>query len=102
MVGDKEAGKQQGLVVSEEHGKETPSESASVTVAAGTIKWFDVSKGYGFILPENGGPDILLHVTCLRNDGYQTAPEGARVVCEAVCQRTKKTGRCIPPPRILS
>lgn len=52
---------------------------------AGVIKWFDASKGYGFIVPDNDGlPDILLHVTCLRRDGYQTAYEGARVVCEVM------------------
>jgi cold shock protein len=50
----------------------------------GLIKWFDVSKGYGFIVPDNGMADVLLHVTCLRRDGYQIAYEGARVVCEAV------------------
>ncbi len=50
---------------------------------AGRIKWFDVSKGYGFILPDGGGPDVLLHVTTLRRDGFQAANEGARVVCEA-------------------
>jgi len=46
---------------------------------AGSIKWFDASKGYGFIVPDNGLPDVLLHVTCLRAGGYQTAYEGARV-----------------------
>ena len=50
----------------------------------GTIKWFDVSKGFGFIVPDDDLPDVLLHVTCLRQDGYQTALEGARIVCEAV------------------
>ena len=54
----------------------------------GVIKWFDVSKGFGFIVPDNGLPDILLHVTCLRRDGFQTAYEGARVVVE-VSQRQK-------------
>lgn len=51
---------------------------------AGVIKWFDVAKGFGFIVPDNGLPDVLLHVTCLRRDGYQTAAEGARIVVEAV------------------
>jgi len=55
-----------------------------VVEVAGTIKWFDVSKGFGFIIPDGDMPDILLHVTCLRQDGYQTAYEGARVVCEVV------------------
>jgi CspA family cold shock protein len=51
---------------------------------SGTIKWFDASKGYGFIVPDNGMPDVLLHVTCLRRDGYHTAYEGARIVCEVL------------------
>ncbi len=55
---------------------------------AGAIKWFDVAKGYGFIVPDGGGPDVLLHVTVLRRDGFQSAPEGARIVCE-VAPRTK-------------
>lgn len=64
----------------------TPSDEAAVDVVevAGTIKWFDASKGYGFIVPDNGPHDILLHVTVLRRDGFQTAYEGARVVCEAL------------------
>ena len=50
---------------------------------AGQIKWFDVAKGYGFVVPDDGSADILLHVTILRRSGLQTAFEGARVVCEA-------------------
>jgi CspA family cold shock protein len=55
---------------------------------SGRIKWFDVAKGFGFIVPDNGMPDVLLHVTCLRRDGYQSANEGARIVVEAV-QRSR-------------
>jgi cold shock protein len=62
--------------------------SVSIIELTGVIKWFDVSKGFGFIVPDNGLPDILLHVTCLRRDGYQAAYEGARIVCE-VLQRPK-------------
>ncbi len=51
---------------------------------AGAIKWFDAAKGYGFIVPDGGGPDVLVHVTCLRRDGFNTAMEGARITCEAV------------------
>jgi cold shock protein len=58
--------------------------AASVIEMSGVIKWFDVAKGYGFIIPDNGMADVLLHVTCLRRDGYQTAYEGARVVCEVL------------------
>jgi cold shock protein len=59
-------------------------ETAGVIEVSGVIKWFDVAKGYGFIVPDNGMPDVLLHVTCLRRDGFQTAYEGARVVCEVL------------------
>ena len=62
--------------------------AANLIEISGFIKWFDVSKGFGFVVPDNGMPDILLHVTCLRRDGFQTAYEGARVVCE-VLQRPK-------------
>ena len=51
---------------------------------SGVIKWFDVAKGFGFIIPDNGLPDVLLHITCMRRDGFQTAQEGARIVCEIV------------------
>lgn len=54
----------------------------SLVEISGRIKWFDVGKGYGFIVPDDGGADVLLHVTCLRRDGYQSAYEGAHVVCE--------------------
>ena len=63
-------------------------ETANLVEISGVIKWFDASKGYGFIVPDNGWPDVLLHVTVLRRDGYQTAYEGARLVCECV-QRAK-------------
>jgi cold shock protein len=67
---------------------EIGDDATSVIELTGVIKWFDVSKGYGFIVPDNGMPDILLHVTCLRRDGYQVAYEGARVVVE-VLQRPR-------------
>src|SRR3979411_1289668 len=71
-----------------EHAGDIADETASVIELTGVIKWFDVSKGYGFIVPDNGMPDILLHVTCLRRDGDQVADEGARVVVE-VLQRPR-------------
>jgi len=61
-------------------------EDATVDVfeVSGSIKWFDPSKGYGFIAPDEGLPDIFLHLSCLRRGGYQTAQEGARVICEVL------------------
>jgi CspA family cold shock protein len=69
------------LPLDRELGEEAPVDLIEI---GGVIKWFDASKGYGFIIPDNGLPDILLHVTCLRRDGFQTAYEGARVVCEVL------------------
>ncbi|TFF24872.1 cold-shock protein [Jiella endophytica] len=63
-------------------GEQLSSGDVGLSVVSGYIKWFDASKGFGFIVPDDHGPDILLHVTCLRRDGYAAAPEGARLVCE--------------------
>ena len=72
-------------------------EPADLVEISGAIKWFDVAKGYGFILPDGGKGDVLLHVTCLRRDGFQTALEGARVVCLA-----RKGERGMQAFRVLS
>jgi cold shock protein len=50
---------------------------------AGRVKWFDAVKGYGFILPDSGEADVLIHVTVLRRDGFTSLREGARVIAEA-------------------
>ncbi len=64
--------------------RDEAGDGADLQEVSGAIKWFDVAKGYGFILPDDGSVgDVLLHVTCLRKDGFQTALEGARVVCLA-------------------
>ena len=70
----------------DQEANETSGESLDLVEVAGRIKWFDVSKGYGFIVQDEDGPDVLLHVTTLRRDGFQTAHEGARVVCEATAR----------------
>jgi CspA family cold shock protein len=64
-------------------GASQEGQAVSLTEIAGRVKWFDVSKGYGFIVPDSGDPDVLLHVTVLRRDGFQSVHEGARVVAEA-------------------
>lgn len=50
----------------------------------GQVKWFDFTKGYGFITPSQGGSDILLHQVCVRHSGFKSVQEGATVVCEVV------------------
>jgi CspA family cold shock protein len=61
---------------------EAHADAVDLIEITGVIKWFDVAKGFGFIVPDNGMEDVLLHVTCLRRDGYQTVLEGTRIVCE--------------------
>jgi len=68
----------------ESHIQRDDEVTVDVFEVSGSIKWFDASKGYGFIVPDEDLPDVLLHVTCLRRDGFQTAYEGARVVCEVL------------------
>ncbi len=50
----------------------------------GVVKWFDPTKGYGFLIGANDGGDILIHSSCLRDAGRSTAREGATVLCEVV------------------
>lgn len=50
----------------------------------GVVKWFDAVKGYGFIIPEDGSDDILVHLSCLKEAGRDRLAEGATIVCEAV------------------
>lgn len=62
----------------------TEGDSTEVFEVSGAIKWFDIGKGYGFITPDIASQgDVMLHVTCLRREGFQTALEGARIVCQA-------------------
>src|SRR3954471_20046684 len=82
------AGTARASVDTSRHEEAAPERRLDLIEVAGRIKWFDVAKGFGFIVPDSGMPDVLLHVTCLRRDGFQTAYEGARVVCE-VLQRPK-------------
>ena len=50
----------------------------------GFVKWFDVARGYGFIIPDSGAQDVLLHLSCLKRDGFDAPLEGTRVTCDAV------------------
>ena len=54
-------------------------ETAEADLIGGTVKWFDPVKGFGFVVADTGGPDILLHVNVLRNFGQSSVADGARV-----------------------
>lgn len=65
-------------------GAREPADGAAPLRARGHVKWFDSTRGFGFVVGEDGEGDILLHFSLLRDHGRRTLPEGARVECEAV------------------
>jgi cold shock protein len=71
--------------------------AANIIRIDGLVKWFDVGRGFGFIIPDNGLPDILLHYSCLKRDGFEAPLEGTRVACEVVARQ--KGYQCL---RVLS
>ena len=63
---------------------QAPEANVRILQVNGLVKWFDVARGYGFIIPDNGMQDILLHLSCLKRDGFEAPLEGARLTCEVV------------------
>ena len=63
----------------------------------GVVKWFDPVKGFGFVVSDAGGPDILLHVNVLRNFGQSSVADGARVELEV-----QRTDRGVQATQVLS
>ena len=51
-------------------------------MATGTVKWFNDSKGYGFITPEGGGKDLFVHHSAISGEGFKSLSEGAKVEFE--------------------
>ncbi|MBI5510995.1 MAG: cold-shock protein [Deltaproteobacteria bacterium] len=53
-------------------------------MANGTVKWFNDSKGFGFITPEDGGEDVFVHFSAILADGFKSLAEGQKVTYEVV------------------
>ena len=60
-------------------------------MATGTVKWFNATKGYGFIQPDDGGKDVFVHISAVERAGLRELREGQRVSFEVVVDR--KTGK---------
>ncbi len=60
-------------------------------MASGTVKWFNATKGYGFIEPDEGGKDVFVHITAVQAAGLQGLNEGQRVSYEITEQRGKSS-----------
>jgi cold shock protein len=59
-------------------------QSVESTRIRGVVKWFNVVRGYGFVSPEDGTSDVFLHMTVLRQAGYEQLPPGSTIECIAV------------------
>ena len=57
----------------------------------GTVKWFNATKGYGFIKPDVGGADVFVHISAVEKAGYTGLVEGARLSYELVTGRSGKS-----------
>ena len=60
-------------------------------VATGTVKWFNSTKGYGFIQPDGGGKDVFVHISAVEKAGFSSLAEGAKVSYEIVSDRGKES-----------
>jgi CspA family cold shock protein len=61
------------------------------TMATGTVKWFNPTKGYGFIQPQGGGKDVFVHISAVERAGLSTLNEGQKISYEIVSSRGKES-----------
>ena len=60
-------------------------------MATGIVKWFNGTKGFGFIQPDSGGKDVFVHISAVEKAGYSGLAEGAKVSYEVVANRGKES-----------
>ena len=60
-------------------------------MATGTVKWFNPTKGFGFIQPDGGGKDVFVHISAVEKAGLSNLNEGAKVSYEIVSDRGKES-----------
>ena len=56
-------------------------------MSKGTVKWFNATKGYGFIQPESGDKDVFVHISAVEQSGMSSLPEGQRVSYELITEK---------------
>jgi CspA family cold shock protein len=66
-------------------------------MAVGTVKWFNATKGFGFIVPQDGGKDVFVHITAVQKAGMQGLNEGQKISYEIVMERGKAAATNLRP-----
>jgi CspA family cold shock protein len=66
-------------------------------MAIGTVKWFNTTKGFGFIMPQDGGKDVFVHITAVQAAGLRGLDEGQKVSFEVAMERGKATATNLKP-----
>ena len=66
-------------------------------MASGTVKWFNATKGFGFIMPSDGGKDVFVHITAVQAAGLRGLNEGQKVTYEVVVERGKASATNLKP-----
>lgn len=60
-------------------------------MATGAVKWFNATKGYGFIMPQDGGKDVFVHITAVQQAGLKGLNDGQKVSYDIAMERGKST-----------
>ena len=60
-------------------------------MATGTVKWFNATKGFGFIQPDGGGKDVFLHISAVERAGLSNVNEGAKIEYDIVSEKGKES-----------
>jgi cold shock protein len=60
-------------------------------VATGVVKWFNATKGYGFIQPDSGGKDVFVHISAVEKAGMDGLPEGGKISYDVISDRGKES-----------
>ncbi len=66
-------------------------------MATGTVKWFNPTKGYGFIQPDNGGSDVFVHISALEKAGLRTLNDGQKIEYELATEKGKTSAVNLKP-----
>jgi cold shock protein len=71
--------------------------SLEAIMAIGTVKWFNAQKGFGFIQPDSGGPDVFVHISAVERAGMSNLVEGQKLSYEVVTERGKSAAGNLKP-----